>query len=381
VKIAIVYDAVFPHVKGGAERRYYELAVRLAARGHEVHWYGMRYWEGPRVQTRDGVVYHGVCRALPLYVAGGRRSIVQALVFGLACLRLIRRRYDVIDCCGFPFFSLFSARVATALRGGLLVSTWHEVWGPSYWAGYLGRLGFAGAAVERFAAAVPHSIVAVSSATADRMAGDLGRRGSIAVLPNGVDAELIESAPRPPQSHDIAYAGRLCDFKDVELLIAALPQVLASRPQTTCTIIGDGPHRLVLEEFAASTGVAAAIRFAGFVEDQQEFYGLVNASRVLALPSRREGFGIIVLEANAGGVPVIVADHPDNFARELVSGENGEVVAPVADAMAVALLRVLREAPGSREAACRDAARGHHWDSIAIRYEKLLEEARTKALV
>jgi L-malate glycosyltransferase len=381
VKIAIVYDAVFPYVKGGAERRYYELAVRLAERGHEVHWYGMRYWDGPRVQTTDGVIYHGVCRARPLYVAGGRRSIVQALVFGLACLRLVRRRYDVIDCCGFPFFSLFSARLATAVRGGLLVSTWHEVWGSAYWTSYLGRLGVAGAAVERLAARVPHSVVAVSSATAQRMAADLGRQGSIPVLPNGVDPEFIASAPQAAVTHDIAYAGRLCDFKDVELLIAALPEVLASRPQTTCTIIGDGPHRLVLEKFAASTGVEKAIRFTGFVEDQHEFYGLVNASRVLALPSRREGFGIIVLEANAGGVPVIVADHPGNFARDLISGENGEVVAPVAGAMAAALLRVLREAPGSRESACRGAASAHHWDAIAVRYEKLLEQAGTKALV
>lgn len=381
MKIAIVYDAVFPYVKGGGERRYYELALRLADRGHEVHWYGMKYWDGPRVQTRDGVTYHGVCRAMPLYVAGGRRSILQALVFGLACLRLLRPRYDVIDCCGFPFFSLFSARLATALRGGLLVSTWHEVWGRAYWTSYLGKLGVAGAAVERFAARVPHSIIAVSSATAERMATDLGRRGAIAVLANGVDAQLIESAPQARQRHDIAYAGRLCDFKDIELLISALPEVLASRPQTTCTIIGDGPHRLVLEEFAATTGVEKAITFAGFVENQTEFHGLVNASRVLALPSRREGFGIIVLEANAGGVPVIVADHPDNFARDLITGENGEVVAPVADAMAAALLKMLGEVPGSRDAACRDAARAHDWDSIAIRYEKLLEEARMKARV
>ena len=381
MRIAIVYDAVYPHVKGGAERRYYELAHRLAARGHEVHWYGMRYWDGPRVQTRDGVVYHGVCRARPLYVAGGRRSILQALVFGLACLRLIRRRYDVVDCCGFPFFSLFSARVAVVLRGGLLVSTWHEVWGGDYWTSYLGRLGFAGAAVERFASRVPNSIVAVSGATAGRVAAELGRRGSIQVLPNGVDSDLIESAPAPGRSHDIAYAGRLCDFKDVELLIAALPEVLLQRPQTTCTIIGDGPHRLALEEFAATTGVEKSIRFTGFVEDQHEFYGLVNASRVLALPSRREGFGIIVLEANAGGVPVIVADHPDNFARDLISAGNGEVVSPVADAMAAALLRVLREPPGSRGSACRDAARAYGWETIAIRYEELLEEARTKALV
>jgi glycosyltransferase involved in cell wall biosynthesis len=287
----------------------------------------------------------------------------------------------VIDCCGFPYFSLFSARIAIALRGGLLVSTWHEVWGAAYWTTYLGRLGVAGAAVERLAARVPHSIVAVSAATADRMTVELGRGGSIQVLPNGVDAELIESAPWPVHGHDIAYAGRLCDFKDIELLIAALPEVLALRPQTTCTIIGDGPHRLILEEFAATTGVEKAITFTGFVEDQHEFYGLVKSARVLALPSRREGFGIIVLEANAGGVPVVVADHPENFARDLIAGGNGEVVSPVAAAMAEALLRVLTEAPGSRATACRAAARAHGWDGIALRYEKLLENARAEALV
>lgn len=380
MKIAIVYDAVYPQVKGGAERRYYELALRLAANGHEVHWYGMHSWDGPRVQTRDGVTYHGVCRARPLYVAGGRRSILQALIFGLACLRLIRRRFDIIDCCGFPYFSLFSARLAVAMRGGHLVSTWHEVWGADYWNTYLGRLGFAGAAVERLAARVPHSVIAVSGATAERMTTDLRRRGTVAVLPNGVDTQLIDRVPRAAQGHDIAYAGRLCDFKDVELLLAALPLVLASRPETTCAIIGDGPHRLVLEAFAATRGLDQAVRFAGFVEDQNDFYGLVKASRVLTLPSRREGFGIIVLEANAGGVPVIVADHPDNFARDLISGANGEVVAPLASAMAAALLTLLNEPVGARELACREAAQDHDWDSIAVRYEKILEANRTKAL-
>ena len=44
MKIAFVYDAVYPWVKGGAEKRIYELARRLASKGHQVHWYGMGYW-------------------------------------------------------------------------------------------------------------------------------------------------------------------------------------------------------------------------------------------------------------------------------------------------------------------------------------------------
>lgn len=381
MRVAIVYDAVFPYVKGGAERRYYELALRLAARGHDVHWYGMHYWDGPAEERRDGVSYHGVCRPLPLYTESGRRSILQALVFGLACLKLLRRRHDVIDCCGFPFFSLFSARLAVALRGGMLVSTWHEVWGAAYWKAYLGRLGVAGAAVERLAARIPHLIVAVSKATAERLAGDLRRGGTVRTLPNGVDAAHIEGIAGSHQSYDIAYAGRLCDFKHLELLVEALPAVLARRPSATCLIIGDGPHRQTLEKYTAEAGVADAVTFAGFVEDQSNFYGMLKACRVFALPSRREGFGIVVLEANAAGLPVVVVDHPDNHARDLIGDSNGEVVVPDAAALAEAILRLLGEEPGLRAEACREVARRHDWDSIAVLYEGVLEHSRGEALV
>src|SRR5258708_29960872 len=67
IKIAIVYDAVYPYSLGGGERRYYELATRLAQSGHDVHWFGMHWWDGPRVMHKDGVTYHSICPKLPLY--------------------------------------------------------------------------------------------------------------------------------------------------------------------------------------------------------------------------------------------------------------------------------------------------------------------------
>jgi len=64
MKIAFVYDAVYPWVKGGAEKRIYEIAKRLADRGHEVHWFGVGWWfkdGNSEIINHDGIILHGVC--------------------------------------------------------------------------------------------------------------------------------------------------------------------------------------------------------------------------------------------------------------------------------------------------------------------------------
>ncbi|MEM2890625.1 MAG: glycosyltransferase, partial [Candidatus Hadarchaeum sp.] len=132
MRIAYVHDAVYPFVKGGAERRMYELSRRLAKRGHEVHVFGMRWWvEEPEIE-REGVHLHGVCRAMPLY-SRGRRSIRAALAFAMSVLpHLTREKFDVIDCYQAPYLHAFPAKAATVLRRTPLVITWHEVW-RGYW--------------------------------------------------------------------------------------------------------------------------------------------------------------------------------------------------------------------------------------------------------
>ena len=69
---------------------------------------------------------------------------------------------------------------------------------------------------------------------------------------------------------------------------------------------------------------------------------MMKAARVLVLPSVREGFGMVVLEANACGIPVITVRHPGNAAAELVVDEvNGWVVEPAAEALADAIRRAV----------------------------------------
>ena len=83
MKIAIIYDVFYPFVKGGVEKRVWELASRLTHRGHEVHLFGMKFWDGEDILIREGCIpAWGVSSARKLYV-GGVRTIFQALYFSI----------------------------------------------------------------------------------------------------------------------------------------------------------------------------------------------------------------------------------------------------------------------------------------------------------
>jgi glycosyltransferase involved in cell wall biosynthesis len=376
VNIAFVYDAVYPENKGGAERRYVELAVELARLGHEVHYYTMRAWDGPRDVDRHGVHYHGVCRPRPLYTATGRRSISEAMIFGLACLRLVGTKHDTIDCCGFPFFSLFAAKVAALVSRARLVSTWHEVWGHAYWVEYLcRRIGPIGAVVERLCSRLPSQIIAVSPETAARVEA-IRRRGDVVVVPNGVDLALISSSEISAERCDIVCVGRLLDFKNIELLIDAVGLLARDRWPIRCRIVGDGPHRAALESKVRTDSLEDAIIFEGFLSTADAVYGLMRASKVLALPSKREGFGMVVLEANAAGLGVVVADYPDNLATHLISPASGVITKPDAQAFADGLSEVLERDDVERRTGARQFAATYGWEVVARSYEDAIGASR-----
>ena len=115
MKIAYVYDAVYPWIKGGAEKRIHEIAKRLVERGHEVHCYGMKWWDGEKDIAVDGIYLHGIGNWDNLYV-NGRRSIKEGLYFGIKTLTGLKGDSDVIDCQEFPYFSCFSAKMRSLLK-------------------------------------------------------------------------------------------------------------------------------------------------------------------------------------------------------------------------------------------------------------------------
>jgi len=323
-KIALVYDPILPFIKGGAEKRFFEIGKRLARDGHDVHLYGMKSWEGAKVIKHEGMTLHGICQNYPLYTNSGRRSIYQALMFGFASFRLWREPFDVIDCCGFPYFSLFPIRIITWVRRKKLYSTWHEVWGREYWKKYLGPLGIFGYFIERLAVLLPDKIISVSSGTAEAIGQKLGWKKNITVIPNGLDVGKIKNAEAASERSDIIYVGRLLSHKNVDILVRATGLLVKDNPEISLAIVGDGPERKNLEKLAEDLQIKKNVRFLGRVEKDGDVHAQMHASKVMVLPSTREGFGIVVLEANACGLPVVTIDHKNNAAKDLiVNNENG----------------------------------------------------------
>jgi len=377
MRIAFVYDTSYPGTKGGVEKRVWELARRLAGRGHEVHLLVPHAWDGSARIEREGVVLRGVCRSRPLYASSGRRAVWPALVHALGVLRLLRReRFDLIDCQIPAHLATLAAwSVARGRPQAKFVITWHEAWDQS-WIEEMGLLGHVGRRVEALVARLPGSHTAVSAHTAETLAG-LGRKAE-AVIPPGVEPTAVEVSPRGGAYSDILFVGRLVPTKNLGLLIDSVAALVNSGLRPKVLVVGDGPYRELWEDQVARQGLAAMIEFAGSLETSDELVGVLRGSRVLALPSVREGYGMIALEAAAHGVPVVTVNHPRNAARHLVQhGVTGLCVPPTTAEFSAALQAVLED-DGLRDRlgeAARQSAGAVTWD-VAVDDTEAMYQAR-----
>lgn len=368
MKIAYVYDAVYPWVKGGAEKRIYEISRRLAARGHEVHCYGMKWWPGQDDIQVEGVHLHGICPPMPLY-RNGKRSIAQAAYFAGKLLSL-RTDCDVLDCQNFPYLSCFSCKLISRLRGYKLFITWHEVWGK-YWREYMGEAGRAGQAVEWAAARLTDRNIVVSKRT-QRELLSLGAKGAW-LVPAGIDWRTISRIVPSSEQSDLIYAGRLIHHKNIDLMIRAVKMIKSEIPDVKVLIIGDGPDAYSLKALARELDLDKNIHFLGFLEDYNYALSLMKSSRIFVSPSTREGFGMAALEANACGIPVVTVNHDMNSVMDLIGKDNGLICRPEEEELSRAICALLQGRTISRER-CIEAAREYDWDAVCDKAEKVYDQ-------
>jgi glycosyltransferase involved in cell wall biosynthesis len=350
VRICIVYDCLYPHTVGGAERWYRNLSERLAEAGHEVTYLTLRQWDAGTEPAVRGVRVIAVGPRMQLYVRG-RRRIGPPLVFGLGVLRHLLvhgRRYDVVHTASFPYFSLLAAGVVRPLYRFRLVVDWHELWTERYWREYLGRIrGRAGWIVQRLCLRIPQRAFCFSR-LAERRLHEEGVRGDVVVLEG--QFEGTPSATAVPAESLVVFAGRHIPEKRPASLVPALARALETVPDLRGEIYGDGPDRAKVLQLIDSHRLQGVVEAPGFVDASVVEHALRHAL-CLVLPSRREGYGLVVLEAMAYGTPAVVVREDDNAAVEFIAeGENG-FVAPSAspEDLADAIVRVRASGDELRE--------------------------------
>lgn len=212
-------------------------------------------------------------------------------------------------------------------------------------------------------------------------------------IPNGIDIDIFRPKPKyvalkdgigiRPGEKVVAFAGglgRLHFFKGVEVLIKAVASL--KNKKVKLLIIGDGEMREHYEQLAKNLGLAEQVIFTGWVANDSlaDYYNLAD---IFVLPStaRTESFGIVVAEAQACGVPAIVANWPGVRAT-IEDGKTGFLVEPKNEIDLAQKIRGLLAEKEIRkamsEAGRERAVRLYDWNKVLVKLDQVYQELLTQ---
>ncbi len=221
-------------------------------------------------------------------------------------------------------------------------------------------------AVDRILRRWTEEYVANSNAVADFVEwAHHAPRNRITVIRNGIDRTTFHPGTSRRANHEparLGTVGRLIPEKGVDVLLEALPAIVAKRP-AVLTVVGDGPQRKTLERKARDLPV----EFVGHVGSPIEVAEFLRSIDVFVMPSRWEGLPNSLLEALACGTSVVASDVPG--VAEAARGNAVLVLPDQPVALAEAVCRSL-------DSASRPSVRLDSFEEVASRHLAVFERAR-----
>ncbi|WP_070380485.1 glycosyltransferase family 4 protein [Rhodococcus sp. WMMA185] len=311
------------HPQGGGSERYLEeVGAQLAARGIKVTLRTARYRGAAKKETVDGI---------EISRGGGRYSVypralaaIAAGRLGFGPLRGIRPDAVIDTQNGIPFFS----RAVAGAPVTLLVHHCHREQWP-----VAGRLmGKVGWWVESWLSPRTHrddQYLTVSLPSAEELV-DLGvDRERIAVVRNGADdipAGVVVGGTATRTTHpSVCVLSRLVPHKQIEDALEAVAFLRPTIPDIQLDVIGGGWWERNLRDRAHELGIGDAVTFHGHVDETRK-HRLLSRSWVHVMPSRKEGWGLAVIEAAQHGVPTIGYRSSKGLTDSIVDGVTGLLV-------------------------------------------------------
>jgi glycosyltransferase involved in cell wall biosynthesis len=296
---------------GGAERYLETIAAGLVQRGAQVTIFCAAHAAAPPEEVVDGIRFVRRGTKVSVYLEG---------------MRALRRgdlgRPDVVVDVqnGLPFFS----RLVTRAPVVVLVHHVHREQWPVVYPGLTGRIGWF---IERRLAPWLYrrsQYVAVSQATRSELAA-LGVRGPrVAVVHNGTDPVVPVAGGKSPVPV-VAVVGRLVPHKRVEHAIDAVLALRETYPDVSLQVVGSGWWEARLHEYAQEHGAGDTVVFRGHLDEaaKNEVY---ERAWVLALPSLKEGWGLVVGEAGMHGTPTVAYREAGGTRESVADGFSGVLV-------------------------------------------------------
>ena len=334
---------------GGAEVYLHEMAKRWVREGHEVEWLTARFPGSLKIEMVDGIKIHRIGNRLSLY-----------LLAPFVYLQRFRNRFHVlVDSDNtIPFFSpSFSMKPKVCV----MYQISRRVLALELIRPLVAVLAFL---EERVMPAIYRHvpIVTISEDTAADIARERLTRQPVAIVKSGVSPSLRPGSKA--QVPTLLYLGRLKRFKRVDLLIQSMHQIRERIPDARLVIAGSGDDEQRLRQLSASIGMQSSVTFFGHVDERLKME-LLQSAWALVLPSVTEGWGIVVIEANACGTPAVGFDV--RGLRGVIAHEETGLLVREGDSLAPALIRLLTDTQlrSCFEACALQHAATFSWDTAA----------------
>ena len=356
------------HPQGGGSETYLQrIGAVLAGSGIQVTLRTARYPGAERRETVDGVRISRGGGPYTVYIRAGLAMVAARL--GIGPLRNVRPDVVIDSQNGLPFL----ARLAFGRRVVLLVHHCHRDQWPV--AGqFLGRLGWA--IESRLSPRLHRSnqYVTVSLPSARDLV-DLGvDAGRVAIVRNGLD-HVPAGLPggQGSASPRIVVLSRLVPHKQIEDALDVVAALSARVPGLHLDIVGGGWWQDRLVDHAEALGISGRVTFHGHVDDAAK-HAVLQRSWVQLLPSRKEGWGLAVIEAAQHGVPTVGYRSSGGLSDSIVDGVTGLLVEGP-DEMTDALERLIADHVLRTELGAKAAARSREfsWPQSAAAMRRVLE--------
>lgn len=294
-----------PVILGGVEARCYHISQHIS-KSHDVVVFARRKKGENKKEKQGKLTVYRFGREIT-ETSASLLSLFSRLSYLLDCIRTSRDiDIDIVEGSNFVTYvpASYIARrkniPSVAFYADVLLGKWLELFGIV--------LGVIGEISERISVRLPwHHFITISKSVKNKLIKQHIVKDKITIIPCGT--ELPKHEITNSQSNNILVISRLVPYKRVAWTIRSFAQIQYDFPDFTLTIIGSGPQEDDLIKLVKELGIHDKVRFLKHIS-KDTLYAELEQSKLLIHPSLVEGFGIVLAEANAYGVPYVAADIP-----------------------------------------------------------------------
>ncbi len=363
MRAALCTEVLYPLY--GVERRVYEMAKRLPKYGFETAVYTSSSPDNfPELIVNQA--------STPTIVTPPKRNYISCLKYVKNLYSgLLKGGFDIIDANGH--LSLIPCSLAARRTKTPSVATLHDLYFDEWRSMYRGKAAVFGLPFELVSAKMRFDrMIVVNSSMKEKLVNILHRdEDSIDIIPSGIDTKELDKFRAEKKESEVLFAGRLVPQKNVNVLIKAVSLI----DNAVLTIIGEGAEKSGLLKLAKDLGVNSRVNFVPPVK-RSELVKRLQSATVFVMPSRRENFGIVPLEAMYCRTATI-STNTEGPRDYIIDGKNGMLVDIGNEnhlAETIELLLTDRKLRKRLENNGRGTAKKYDWENIIRRIAGLYRD-------